>query len=865
MRRLLLLHVAPVLGLLLILLIPQIRGSETLYFRDVLQAHLGVKTAQTEAWRAGYVPEIDVYRAGGQPLAGNPNSVPFYPDNLLYLVAPVLWALNAHFWIHLLLAPLAAYWLGRAWGLSREGSWAVGVCYGFSGYLLSHLTFYNLIAGVALAPALVAACLRVQEAWRAPAEREGARDGAGEAGRDSLREDGRELLGKGGLLVATAVLWALQVLAGDPFMAVLTFGLAAAAVWVRAATLRPRRLLRRVPVLPLAAAFAAGTLLAAPQWVEFLRILPLSFRGHYGFGGEAGVVESFDPHQMLEWWLPLFFGRPDRFELASFWAWDYYDGFPPYYFSLFPGLLAWVLLAASGRPRRARSWWAWGSVFGGVFLALGGFNPAVSWIFQGGLLRFPIKCWLPVALGASLLCGIGYQRTFSEQRVGEDQRRGFRWALGGLVVLYAASFGALLLLRANPAAPDLLRILIRERYSDAFVTNELLRWSGLAFLCLLVLLAMALVFRGLRRHPGPAGALLLLLHAGSQLFFLAPLRDTDSVLPYVTPPPALAHVPRDGRVADGSYLLLFGEKASEIVPLPGPESRWYFRRRFFELTPATGPQWGRRYELNVSPEGLDGFVTEIARSAMVYATADDLERVRMLRAWGVSTLLLGRELEPAALRWTTGAWESPAYGAPRWIYRLADPAPDVLFTGQVIEVSTVNETVEVLQSPRFDPLRMVTVPTEEAEERESGEAGRRRAADAVDGADGIARLVSRGPESLEIEVDAHTDGVLAVQRSHLELWRASVTGETAEGERPDGKEVPILAANIQRMGVELSPGRYRVRFWIDRRPLALAGALAVLGLLALVGLGWLPRLAERRAAAGPPPDHPAGRREPAPG
>src|SRR5689334_14291577 len=115
-------YAVPLVLLLLLAMAPLIRGTETLYLRDVLNTHFPMKTAQAVAMRSGYFPILDPYRAGGQPLAGNPNAVPFYPDNLLYLKAPVFWALNAHFWLHLLLAPFAFAWMARAWGLRRESA-----------------------------------------------------------------------------------------------------------------------------------------------------------------------------------------------------------------------------------------------------------------------------------------------------------------------------------------------------------------------------------------------------------------------------------------------------------------------------------------------------------------------------------------------------------------------------------------------------------------------------------------------------------------------------------------------------------------------------------------------------------------------
>ena len=120
-------YVLPTVLLLLAAALPLISGGETLFLRDLFNTHLEMKWVQAEAMREGRLPLIDPYRAGGQPHLGNPNTVPLYPDNLLYLVAPLFWAFNAHLWLHLLLAPAAFYALARAWGLEREPAWASAV------------------------------------------------------------------------------------------------------------------------------------------------------------------------------------------------------------------------------------------------------------------------------------------------------------------------------------------------------------------------------------------------------------------------------------------------------------------------------------------------------------------------------------------------------------------------------------------------------------------------------------------------------------------------------------------------------------------------------------------------------------------
>jgi len=479
-RRLLLAYVAPVVVLLAWAVLPLVGGGETLFLRDVFNTHLPMKAAQAQALRDGYFPVLDPGRAGGQPLAGNPNAVAFHPDNLLYLVAPLLWAFNAHFWLHLLAAPFAMYALARVFGLEPPAAWAAGVTYAFSGFFLSHLAFYNLVAGVAILPAFVAALVRLAE--------------------------------KRGAWWPAAVLWALLLVGGDPLVAAFGLLLAATAVLARCG--------RRPPGLGAAvAALALGTLLAAPMLVEFQRILALSYRGHRGFGARSVTVASFDPRQAAEWLLPLLFGRPDVLGPGRFWGHRFYTDVPAYYFSLYPGLGALALLAAAGRPRGRfgrMAWWAWGTAALGVFLALGRFNPAIAWAYAlpgAGLMRYPVKFWAVAAPGLALLCGLG----FSRLRSSTPDRAGRRFAVTA-VLLLGALLGFWLFLSFAPAAAlSLLRSLMPASTPETFVAHERLRWAGLCLFSVLYLGLVIAAARHARRGAEWAAAALLVLHAASQL------------------------------------------------------------------------------------------------------------------------------------------------------------------------------------------------------------------------------------------------------------------------------------------------------------------------------------------------------------
>ncbi|HET9227672.1 MAG TPA: hypothetical protein VFR31_13450 [Thermoanaerobaculia bacterium] len=779
-RRTLALYALPLLALLLLLVaMPLVRGTGTLYLRDVLNTHFPMKQAQAEAMRDGYFPLIDPYRAGGQPLAGNPNAVPFYPTNLLYLAGNTFWALNAHFWIHLLLAPLAFFWMARAWGLRREAAWAGAACWTLSGFYLSHLSFFNLIAGVTLAPALVAACLRF-------------------------------LQGRRGMLPVVAVLWGLLLLGGDPLMALLAAVLAGTAFLTNRD--RPLGPLRPFgPFVLLAASFAVGVLLALPQLVEFRRILPLSFRGHRGYTQEAATIASFDPRQMAEWLIPFIFGRPDLVGPGSFWGSRFFTGFPPYYLSLYPGLLAFGLFAASGRPRGKAAWWAWGCIGAGLFLSLGRFNPIAEWLFGlpgRGSLRYPVKFWLPVAIGSALLCGIGFQRLF----FGDDDeraraRRRFSLTLLALALLLGAFWA---FLTFNPVgAQSWMAGFVPENQ----VPNERLRWAGLSLISLMVLGVLALITRIARKRPVGGGALLLGFHAVVQLLLLRPLYPIDAVLPYqLPPPPALDYVPAGVPVVNADFNYLFGPSTLRQGNFPAPGAHWPERRAFYELYPFTGAMWGRRYELNTSAEGLDTFLARMAEGAVKATKDDDAKRLRLLAAWGVQRLLLNHPLDPPQPRARTLA-EIPSFGQTLYVYEIVDHAPRAFLARRVIRAPHLNSAYQTLGSESFNSRMEAVIPGEGPPIPRSG---------------GTIHSLKDGRERIEVDLTSGPGGgLLVVQRSD-HIWQAEI----------DGKPAKTVPANLYRLGLEVPAGRHKVVFRIDRSGLARSAFAVALGLALLPALAW---------------------------
>jgi hypothetical protein len=711
--------VAPALLVLVYQIAPLAAGNETFFLRDVLRVHLAMKAGQQAAESS--LPLIDPYRGGGQPLLGNPNVVPLYPDNWLYQVAPPLWALNAHFWLHWLLAPICFAALGRAFGLGAAGAGAAGVVYATSGFFLSQLNFYNLVAGVALAPALVAAAL-----------------GSVGSGRGVRRR---------GWLVALALAWALLLLAGDPQIAALAALLAAGAVWVQHGA-RPQGSGLALIALGL------GTLLALPQLTELARILPSTFRGSASTSPAWTLQASWDPRLALEWVLP--FSRT-RLE-PGLDGLELFGGQPPLFFSLHPGLLALVLVLLAGAPRGAARCFAWGAMAIGLFFALGSHNPMIRLAAElpgAGLLRFPVKAWLAVATGGALLAGIGT----------EVLLRGMRTRRAALLLGGAGAL-CLTLLAMAQLAPHLLGTWLQGLVPGRGAADRATAVAVQARLSMLLVGGLLACLLLVRRRPAPGVATLLTLHTASQLFFLRELVGTDDAWRYATPPPALVSVAPGETLVQGDCNFLFGPPRYHF---PDPDPRWPVRTGFEQLCPYAGVLWQRRYEFTLSTEGLHADLSNfVARSLR---DASDSERLRVLAAHGTRVLLLSRPLRGRIDALATLRATFPAGVGRLYVYEIPGSADEVQLVEGVRTVKTRRGALRQMAREDFAPRREVVLFAGVG--RSPSPAGPTRPGNAVD-------IIERHAESLRIRVRAERASVLVVQRAHLPLWRAASDGEPTE-------------------------------------------------------------------------------------
>lgn len=122
------------------------------FFGDNFVAYFPMKLLTSQSWRHGEVPYWNFFLSAGQPLAGNPNALAFYPLDVLYLLLPAHVAFNLHFLIHAIGGAFAMRALCLARGTSRESATFAAIVYALSGVVISSFAFYNLVVAVAMIP-----------------------------------------------------------------------------------------------------------------------------------------------------------------------------------------------------------------------------------------------------------------------------------------------------------------------------------------------------------------------------------------------------------------------------------------------------------------------------------------------------------------------------------------------------------------------------------------------------------------------------------------------------------------------------------------------------------------------------------------
>jgi hypothetical protein len=794
---------AVLLALPLILYAPFLLGGRVLYWGIYLLQLYPWRQLAVEQIQAGHWPLWNPYLGAGAPLAANLQTAAFYPPNALFLLMPVERAFGWELALHVALAGLSAYFLGRTLGLSRFGALIVGLAYGGGGYIISHWVFPNMVYAAAWLPlmlALAEGLIRHSISRPEPlASRLGARI-------PYWLVD----------VALLALIIALQLLAGHAqtsFYSALIIAAFAVFRLVRQNTAIQGSRFR-------ASILGTGSLLLSALWgigLAAIQLLPtIELATHSQRAGNLTDLTfayelSFWPWRLITLLAPDFFGNPAR---GEYWAYGTY-----WEESAFVGVLPLILVLAAlagwlSRRRREdnREMLATVPFFFGLsllslILAMGDHTPLYPLLFRYvpgfGLFQAPARLVIGYALGMALLAGIGADIL----RLSPRTRTALRITL--VVGLGMAIAGA----AARLALPA-----VRASFG-----NSILR-LGLT----LALTTGVLLLQGRRLWRARWQALMVALVIADLLAFgwgLAPGTDPSVYRTPVVTAELLASEPPGRVYVDTTY-------ATEIY------NRYVSLSAHGSAAPAhlQGLRESLLPNLN-SAHDLPGVGNYDPLTVGLYRDLYDIlekqpdtlgEARPVVNLFAARYVITDEDLE-LPLLYTAG---------PR-IYANDEALPEAYVVHQARVIEDENARLDALRDPGLDPRSEVVLSRSPPVDFRPG-------ANKATGEQ--PSLSRRGPDRILIEAELAAPGYLVLTDTYYPGWRATV----------DGEPIEILAANHAFRAVQLDRGEHTIVF--EYAPLSfrlgawITGAAIVLLLAALVYL-WLykktsrphtPDLSERR-------------------
>ncbi|MBZ5513337.1 MAG: YfhO family protein, partial [Acidobacteriia bacterium] len=769
--------------------------SQMFFYRDVFNYSYPHARFIHEMCRRGQLPYWNPYLNYGQAVLANPNFLFFYPDTLLLVVLPTDVAYTLHYLAHFALAGVGTYFLARCWTQTRTAAFLSAFFFTFSGPVLSLGNFYNHVAAAAWIPWALLATDRAL----------GSRSGRPWA--------------------ALTLILALQFLAGEPFTLIATFGLALAYAFYRHGSLQ--RLFstenRRI-VTAFALVGVLMVALSAMQLLPAIDLLANSRRGTQGLPFKETAFWSFHPLSLLEVVMPDFYGR--GLEAASPWTWALSGVHGPYFPSVFIGFVP-LFLALAGwafAPDRRRVFAAAAALIL-LLLAFGKFSPIfpLAYLLNPllGLVRFPVKLLVPVALLCALLAGWGYDALRQARAPFSEHRERILFPLECLVVLVSVLLAMCFLAPGAVARPAsgvfwwLDQDLKPDRIDEGtqyLVTMLKVHLPGLLGFGL----GSIAWFISLERRRAWAGRALPIIAIFGAIQLVRVNYAANPTVPksfYTYRPPVLGHFEDSAQPYRFCYLnrVRRATAVSDLDRRPPQEfinfdsvpqaAGFPFSAQFAlrdRLLLARGSMLvGLEGSLNSDVEGtvpyaLTEFWTFIVHQAPNPARGDCL-----LGRTNVKYEIFRTPYPNATLREVGPIFNGSS--RPSVLYENICTVPRAFAVGSAYPSSSALDTLTRLSSPDFEPLRQVILPGERLPGRQPDSPG----------SPGRVELLSQQPNETTLRAQLSRPGYVVLLDRFDANWHATA----------DGHEVPVLQANLLFRAVRVEAGTHDIRFFYRQRGL----------------------------------------------
>lgn len=687
------------------------------------------------------------YHYGGHPSVADPQSLIFAPFFLLWAwfdSAPSLRAFDLIVYAHLLLGGLAVVALGV------RARWPVAACilaaalFMFGGGAAGRLQHTGIILSYSLfPPALLLLQLALQ--------------------RRSLP-----------MAIGFSAFAATLALGRNQVALLLCFLLAAVAIGEIVTAAHPARYLRErlavvLTMVIVVTALAAAPILLTLQFAALsnrpAELIDAAFKGSLYPANLATLAVSniFGSH--AQYWGP---GGTTLPEVA------YTDDSFNYMFvgaaSLV--LVLWLGIAGGGAWRRGRRLLT-GALILSLLFMLGRYTPVFAWAFAYvpgiSMFRRPVDANLVFGAAFALLAG---HLLADYVREGLPPWRPLRGAVVAAIALAMLGWAVVFSQRTGHGVAALIEI------------------AKIAPIPILIMLLLAYA-RNLRGRA-VAASIVAAIAVAELLWWNAAFRlNAESRAIYaVLEHPAGANAQAIGILeqalradhAKGEYPRV------EIVGMGGPWQNLAMVRGW-EATNGYNPLRIGFYDRLISP-GESNWLVELRDFPASFAGYDG----SLARALGLRYLVLGRPIEEMPHLAKRPIVDVLLAGPKAWIYRLQQRLPRLTFTRRV-EVADADGTTpagQLLASPAADRVLI----------DDDRPLARSYAVAAAPASAGQARIVSKRPGRIEIDVEAAQGGVLALHGIYYPGWVAEI----------DAREVPILRADVLFRAIEVPAGNHRVVF-----------------------------------------------------
>ena len=710
--------------LLLVFVFRAIIFSDSIFFeRDSTLLEIPARMLCVKLIKEGnFALWTDTY-GDGQPFLANMKHAVLYPSTLLYLLFPFFAAFKLHYLIHFVLGWLGMYYFCKSYTLSQQASFFGATVFIFSGIVLSSVEFYNHIAALCWMPWILLVLHRYSKKF-------------------FLK------------LIILAFLWALLILAGTPYVIVITLvfcGVQTLLVHFR----------RKQRIFLLVLSLVLALFLSAIQLIPSMKVLNESVRK-----SGSSPIWSLESIQLFNFVFPHILGNDREPGHDDYWGSHLFEKRSPLYYSLYMGFgIIMLFIFGLQKPYDTRHFVFIITLIFFFFLGLGRYTPLYYiWKFipPFSLIRYSVKYLTGVTFALTMISAIGFDNIFTLKKSNKRKSLSFLAVSAALLALFFIFKSRLINIFAD------LFVFGKEN-SFIELGDSFFRGFFLFIVCSLLIFGYMRVFKGKRIFSWILlGVIICDLVLINQ--FINPVMPVS----FINKPAFMENkeVPLDIHREEFTPFAL----KDEVGGSRGLHR--YFRETLF---PYSGLRHNVRYHL--SRDFYKLYDREYTAILEFKGYKNMSNRLKVLSATGCGYYISHHPLPDIP------STEKKIEGYTVYFQKLPERAPPVRLVYDSVKAESFKERMNIFLSNDFDPAKTAIIDRDfEFQNNQRNKKGNRI----------ITLQDSQGYKKYSAEL--RQSALLVVRGNYRSGWKAII----------DGEKTDVFKVNLTSKGVFLPPGRHEV-------------------------------------------------------